>query len=96
MVLRVQYLNFGCADVDVASLEKLLEEKKLRRFYRPSEKRWVNVSTDPIRGMGGNYSGPERRHSHRHIHFDPWYTGLWTWIWIAAAIMGVMFGVVAD
>jgi hypothetical protein len=42
-------------------LNELIASNKIIQFYRESEKRWVTVGTDPIRGMGGTYSGPERR-----------------------------------
>lgn len=47
--------------VDAHTLEKLIEEKEIRWFYRPSEQKWVNTYRDPIRGLGGDYSGPDRR-----------------------------------
>ena len=61
MALQVQYENYHFYFVASHALDKLLARKKVRRFYRPSEKRWVDVSRDPIRGSGGRYSGPERR-----------------------------------
>ena len=61
MILHVQYRNLDYDYVDTRTLDSLLEDEGIRRFYRPSEKRWVNVYRDPIRGMGGVYSGPSRR-----------------------------------
>lgn len=61
MLIRVQYLNDSFGDIDARTLDKLLLGKTLRQFYRPSEERWVDVYRDPIRGLGGNYSGPDRR-----------------------------------
>ena len=63
MMLPVQYHNHKYDFVAVKTLAKLLMEGKIRYFYRTFEKRWVDVYLDPIRGLGGRYSGPDRRHS---------------------------------
>jgi hypothetical protein len=61
MLIRVQYQNNLYGIVDVPTLDWLLLRKNLRQFYRPSEQRWVDVDRDPVRGLGGDYSGPDRR-----------------------------------
>jgi hypothetical protein len=61
MLLHVQYDNDNYGYVDGATLDMLLLGKTLKQFYRPSEKRWVNVYRTPIRGLGGDYSGFDRR-----------------------------------
>jgi hypothetical protein len=61
MLIRVQYQNNLYGIVDSPTLDWLLLGKTVRRFYRPSEKRWVDVYRDPIRGLGGDYSGFDRR-----------------------------------
>ncbi len=61
MLLHVQYDNDSDGYVDSYTLDNLLLGKTLKQFYRPSEKRWINVYRDPIRGLGGNYSGQDRR-----------------------------------
>jgi hypothetical protein len=61
MILHVQYKNFYYDYVDILTLDRLLEGKSIRQFYRPSEKRWIDVSLDPIRGRGGRYQGVNRR-----------------------------------
>jgi len=61
MLIRVQYINDSYGDVDGSTLDKLLLGKTLKQFYRPSEERWVDVYRDSIRGLGGSYSGPDRR-----------------------------------
>jgi hypothetical protein len=61
MMIRVQHLNDSYGDVDGPTLDRLLLGKTLRQFYRPSEGRWVSVYRDPIRGLGGDYGGPDRR-----------------------------------
>jgi hypothetical protein len=61
VLLYVQYRDNSYDVVDAHTLDKLLEGKNLRQFYRRSEERWVNVYRDPIRGLGGDYSGLNRR-----------------------------------
>ncbi|HVN96642.1 MAG TPA: hypothetical protein VMT62_09450 [Syntrophorhabdaceae bacterium] len=61
MILHVQYQDDHYDYVGPGILEKLLKDEYVRRFYRPSEKRWVDIVHDPIRGIGGDYGGPERR-----------------------------------
>ena len=55
MILHVQYNDLRCDYVDANSLDRFLAGKIIRQFYRPSEKRWVNVSFEPISGIGGRY-----------------------------------------
>ncbi len=62
MMVYVQYQNNHYDFVNTETLDRLLAGKKIRRFRRPSEKRWTNVDTDPIRQSRRKYSGPERRH----------------------------------
>jgi len=63
MLIRVQYQNNYYGIVDAPTLDWLLAGKSLRQFYRPSEKKWVNVYRNPIRGLGGDHSGTDRRQS---------------------------------
>jgi hypothetical protein len=42
-------------------LNEMIASKRIIQFYRESEKKWVTVGIDPIRGVGGIYDGPERR-----------------------------------
>ena len=65
MILHVQYRDFKYDFVNARTLDKLLADKSLHRFRRPSEKGWVSVYRGPIRGKGGNYSGPDRRQFHK-------------------------------
>jgi hypothetical protein len=64
MILHVQYKDFKYDYVNTRVLDRLLADGSLIEFYRPPKKRMVNVYRDPIRGMGGNYSGPDRRQRH--------------------------------
>jgi len=61
MLLHVQYDNESYGYVDGATLDRLLLGKTVKQFYRPSENRWVNVYRAPIRGLGGDYLGFDRR-----------------------------------
>lgn len=61
MILHVQYKDLRYDYVTARILDELLAHRQLRLFFRPSEKRWVNVLTDPVRGAGGEYAGPDRR-----------------------------------
>ena len=64
MTLHVEYQNDHYDYVDTRNLDRLLVEgNTLRRFFRPSERRWVNIFRDPVRGEGGDYVGPNRRQS---------------------------------
>ena len=65
MMLHVQYENHSYDYVDTDTLDRLLAGKGIRQFYRPSEQRWIHVDHGPIRGLGGDYSGPNRRQQHK-------------------------------
>ena len=61
--IRVIYKTMQC-DFDYVSgdvLDNLITHDKITHFYRPSEKRWISIKFDPVRGGGGLYRGPERR-----------------------------------
>ena len=58
MIFDVQYKDFNYDYVNVQTFNRLLLSKAIRRFFRPSEKRWVNIYHDPIRGDGGDYWDP--------------------------------------
>jgi hypothetical protein len=61
MIIRVQYQNFQYDYVDAAALQKLIETKRIRQFYRPFVNQWVNVERGPLRRADIPYTGPERR-----------------------------------
>jgi hypothetical protein len=61
MVLHIQYQNNKFDYVNSAILDKLINARRIKRFYRPSEEKWVIIGIDPIRGNGGDYEGQERR-----------------------------------
>jgi hypothetical protein len=64
MVIRVQYNNDVYDYVPDRVLNQQIVRKNIKRFYRPSEKKWVTVGVDRIRGVGGAYDGAERRGMH--------------------------------
>ncbi len=45
--------------VEPSFLDGLIASKKIKKFLRSEG--WANVATDPVRGSGGRYEGPERR-----------------------------------
>ena len=58
MMLRVQYRNEHYDYVDTHNLDRLLVEgNTLRKFFGASERRWVNIYHDPIRGVSGYHIG---------------------------------------
>ncbi len=61
--LRVVYRNQEHPFDYVSSgvLDALIMREEISHFYRPSEKKWINVKLDFIRGTGGKYTGPDRR-----------------------------------
>ena len=59
--IRVRYRNNREGLVDDVTLNELIIYKKIKQFYRPSEKRWVNIETDPVRRAPCLYNGSERR-----------------------------------
>ncbi len=68
MTIRIQYRDDVYDIVSAITLHRLLEEGKIKKFYRYSEKKWVVVGVDPIRrpiNFGAPpwsaYEGPERR-----------------------------------
>ncbi len=64
MMLQVQYRDYSYDFINSQTLDRLLAEKGVRKFFRLSERRWIDVERDPIRGSGGKYSGQERRQSY--------------------------------
>ena len=61
MVLHIQYQNNKFDYVNHYILGKLINKRRVKRFFRPSEEKWVIIGVDPIRGNGGDYEGHERR-----------------------------------
>ena len=59
--IDVKYQNDNYDIVPDFMLKTLISTLKIKQFYRCSERRWVTVGCDRIRGVGGYYAGPERR-----------------------------------
>src|SRR5512135_2024215 len=62
-LIRVLYRNDRRGSVDDITLDELIRSQKIKRFYRPAEKRWVDIFVDPVRGSGQTHGagGLERR-----------------------------------
>ena len=60
-IIQVIYQNNFEGAVDEVTLNELISANKIRKFYRPSESRWVDVNYDLIRITASRYRGPERR-----------------------------------
>ncbi len=63
MAIRVVYNDNICDTIPVYILQVGIECKRIKLFYRESEKKWVTVGTDPVRKIYAKdcYDGPERR-----------------------------------
>ena len=59
--IKVKYQNNNYDFVPDYTLDQLISARKIKKFYRFSEERWVTAGFDRIRGIGGIYSGPDRR-----------------------------------
>ncbi len=62
-LIRIVYRanKYGFDYVTGGQLDTLIALDGITHFYRPSERRWINIRLDPVRGNGGEYQGPERR-----------------------------------
>ena len=64
MTLRVQYHNGLYDVVSAVTLQRLIVNGKIKKFYRYSEKRWITIGADPIRSRTRkHHEGSERRTS---------------------------------
>jgi hypothetical protein len=61
MVLHIQYHNNKFDYINSEILDNLIHRRRIKRFYRPSEEKWIVIGLDPIRGNGGDHEGKERR-----------------------------------
>lgn len=64
MVLHIQYQNNKFDYVNHYFLDRLINTRRIKRFFRPSEEKWVIIGVDPIRGNGGDFEGQERRQAY--------------------------------
>ena len=51
-LIQVLYRNDRGGPVDDITLDELIRSQKIKRFYRPSEARWVDIFVDRVRGSG--------------------------------------------
>ena len=63
MVLHIQYQNNKFDYVNHYILDRLINTRRIKRFFRPSEEKWFIIGVDSIRGNGGDFEGYERRHT---------------------------------
>jgi hypothetical protein len=61
MTLHIQYLDGKYDYVDSQALDRLINSNMVKLFYRPSEKKWVDVETDPVRGKIRFYRFSEKK-----------------------------------
>ena len=64
MIIRVVYCDNTCDTIPAFILQLGIDCKKIKMFYRSSERRWVTVGADPTRKQAqilAPYAGPERR-----------------------------------
>lgn len=59
MVIRVMYHDLKYDMVKASSLGELIVAGKIKKFLRSDG--WATIGISPIRGIGGNYEGTERR-----------------------------------
>jgi hypothetical protein len=62
MILYVRYPNMKVDYVNALFINRLIRDKAITMFFRPSEQRWVDIEHGPVRRDGpSRYSGAERR-----------------------------------
>lgn len=59
MFIRVIYNTGKHSEVKPFQLDKLISSGRIIKFLRSDG--WVTLGTDSIRGIGGIYTGPDRR-----------------------------------
>jgi hypothetical protein len=58
-MIKVIYKNQTSGTVEDLLLEELIATEKILAFCRSSK--WIVIGRDSVRGLGGEYHGPERR-----------------------------------
>jgi hypothetical protein len=62
MVLHIQYKDDTFDYVNHRKLDALINEKAIKQFYRPQEKKWIDIEIDPIRReSSGPFTRADRR-----------------------------------
>jgi len=59
MRMTVKYQNDTVDAIEPSLLDELIASHKIKQFLRAEG--WATVDTDPVRGSGGSYEGPDRR-----------------------------------
>jgi len=60
MYVKVIYKNNEYDTVKPILLDELITSGQIDKFLRSEG--WATIGIDPVRGTGGYYSGPDRRH----------------------------------
>jgi hypothetical protein len=61
MLINIIYENGEHDMISDFMLDPYIKSGKMRKFKRRDG--WVDVATDPTRGRGGSYQGPDRRNA---------------------------------
>ena len=62
-LIQVRYNSGRDGSVDDITLHELILSHKIGQFYRPSQGKWINIETDPVRVRKGRYGEHARRES---------------------------------
>ena len=62
-LIQVRYGNGREGSVDDLTLNELILSHKIGQFYRPSQEKWINIETDPVRIRKDRYGEHARRES---------------------------------
>jgi len=66
MTIKIRYVDNVYDIVSADALQRLIDKGRIKMFYRYSEKKWVAIGSDPIRGCcdrSAHLSVRERRTS---------------------------------
>ena len=70
--IEVEYQDDTHAFVDDHGLEDLVRLGQIKKFHRPSERRWVTIGIDAVRsGRKSSYTGCERRRTGGYLEMTP-------------------------
>jgi len=62
-LIQVRYNSGRDGSVDDITLHELILSHKIGQFYRPSQGKWINIETNPVRVRKGRYGEHARRKS---------------------------------
>ena len=69
--IEVEYQDETHAFVDDYALEDLIRLRLIKKFYRPSERKWVAIGIDALRSGKSSYTGCEKRRTGRYTEMIP-------------------------